>query len=203
MKSKVLESILANQSGMHSDMVTRFQKLRDCHLIGRSRGRNAEMLSTDEMVSGVLSMVAERPGFAGQVAIGLRNLKPAGAVEDAFATAPSLAAALRTVLEEDDVRSTLIDISLGDADRERAMPTSAAIRYHGSDGAIKTTQYVPATALSKFQKGAEIGFYRHDLFSTVNRETIITARLLDIVAAEARRWREYETLLGMASASAE
>ena len=78
MKSKTLENLLAHETGRLSEMVTRFQLLRDSNLLPKARGRNAEYLNANEIVSGILSTVASKPGFAAITAIGLRNLKPVG-----------------------------------------------------------------------------------------------------------------------------
>jgi hypothetical protein len=184
MKSKSLEMLLASESGLDSEMVTRFQKLRDNNLLSRSRGRNAEFLDADEIVSGILSMVASRPGFAALTAIGLRNLKPAGAQEDAFAGASTLAAALAAPLEDFALLATVKKVRLGDSDPDRRMPTSAEIEYRDGDK-VRITQYVPATCLTQFGKGKEKGFDRHELNQqSVAQEIVIVPRLLVRIARE-------------------
>src|SRR4051794_9174715 len=108
MKSKFLETLLARESGLYSDMVTRFQKLRDTSLLSKARGRNAEYLAPDEIAAGILSVVSERPGYAAITAIGLLRMQPVGMPEDAFGGAATLSQAIIRALEDDDLRKTLI-----------------------------------------------------------------------------------------------
>jgi hypothetical protein len=186
MKSKALAMLLAYESGLNSEMVTRFQKLREFNLLSKGRGRNAEFLNTDEVVSGILSMVADKTGMAATTVIGLRNLKPAGAQKDAFAGAPTLSAAIAAAIEDEALLATVRKISLGDSDPISSMATSAEIIYH-EGGEERTTQYVPATAVSLFQEGMEVGFDRHTLHKqSVSRELVITPRLLSKIAREIR-----------------
>jgi hypothetical protein len=186
MKSKSLEMLLAHESGLHSEMVTRFQRLREFRLISKGRGRNAEFLNTDEVVSGILSMVADKSGMAASTVIGLRNLKPAGAQEDAFARAPTLATAIAAAIEDETIRASVKRIYLGDSDPVSSMATSAEIVYEAGNYEC-VTQYVPGTAVSLFREGAEVGFDRHSLHKpSVSRELVITPRLLSSIAREIR-----------------
>ena len=68
-------------------MVQRFQKLREARMLPVSRGRNAEDIAAEAIVSGLLSIVAERPAFAAQVVNMLRHLRPVGGSAYAFAGA--------------------------------------------------------------------------------------------------------------------
>ena len=69
MKAKRLETILGTELAIgEAEMVQRFQKLRDMNLLPVSRGRNAEDITRDAIVSGLLSVIAERPGFAAMTA---------------------------------------------------------------------------------------------------------------------------------------
>ncbi len=187
MKSKSLETLLARESGLQSDMVTRFQKLRDSSLLSRSRGRNAEYLDTDEIVSGILSMVSCRPGFAALTAIGLRKLKPVGLPEDAFAKASSLAQAIKTMLSDSDLIGRVTEIRLGDSDPSKGMATTASITYTGDDGLDRVSQYVHETAVSLFQKGKEKTFNRLSLGFSVTRELVLSPQFLRRLAKEIER----------------
>jgi hypothetical protein len=183
MKSKTLETLLAHETGRHSEMVTRFQLLRDSNLLSKARGRNAEYLNADEIVSGLLSTVASKPGFAAMTAIGLRNLKPVGAQKDAFAGAATLAAALVAAISEETLCGTVTEVRLGDSTPDDRMATSAAIEYI-ADGEKRTTQYVPGTAHSLFQQGKEKEFDRRSLRPSIGQETFITARFLTRIARD-------------------
>jgi len=186
MKSKSLELLLAYESGLNSEMVTRFQKLREFNLISKGRGRNAEFLNIDEVVSGILSMVADKSGMAATTVIGLRNLRPVGAQKDAFARAPTLAAAIAAPIQDEALLATVKKIHLGDSDPISFMATSAEIIYQAGDYKC-VTQYVPPTAVSLFKEGGEVGFDRHSLHNqSVSRELVITPRLLSRIAREIR-----------------
>ncbi|MBT1155614.1 hypothetical protein J1C56_08405 [Aminobacter anthyllidis] len=194
MKSKTLEALLATESGFHSDMVTRFQKLRESSLLSRARGRNAEFLNVDEVVSGIFSMVSGKPGFAAMTAIGLRKLKPVGLPEDAFAQAPTLAAAIGAALQEPILLATVKEIRLGDRDPTKGMMTAAVVYSDGKNECVSL--YVPETALSLFAKGKEKEFDRLSLGLSVTQETILAPRLLEKIARGMTRARELAALEG-------
>ncbi|TIM06371.1 hypothetical protein [Mesorhizobium sp.] len=189
MKAKTLEGMLAAESGMQADMVTRFQRLREFNLLRRARGRNAEFLDADEVVSGLLSMVASRPGFAAVTASGLRRLKPVGNLEEAFAKSGSLAQALARALEDEETVKTVKHVRLGDSDSNTRCATSAEIAYD-EEGTLRTTQYMPDTALTLFGPGKAEGFDRLSVNAAVQRELVITGRLLRKVARAMRQARE-------------
>lgn len=189
MKAKTLEGLLAGESGMHSDMVTRFQKLREFNLLRRARGRNAEFLDADEVVSGLLSMVSARPGFAAVTAIGLRKLKPVGTSDDAFARSGSLAKALATALEDEVIAESVKHVRLGDSDSNSRSATSAEIVYD-CGGVLRTTQYMPETAKTLFGPGKGTDFDRLSHNASVQRELVITGRLLRMVARAMKQARE-------------
>lgn len=159
MKSKSLEAFLARESGQFSDMVTRFQKLRDFSLLSKARGRNAEYLSPEEVAAGVCGVVAERPGFATVTAIGLLNMRAVGLPEDAFGGAATLRSAIVKALTDDAVRETLVEIRLGDSDPRAHNSTTAAIAYRSGDQVL-TPHYIEDTAVSEFAKGKERTFNR-------------------------------------------
>lgn len=183
MKSKTLETLLAKETGLYSDMVTRFQKLRDFGYLPKARGRNAEFLETRHIVLGILSIVACKPGLTGPTVSGLRDLQPVGLPEDAFAGAPTLSAAIEAALKSDGLLSTIKEIRLGDSDPIQQMATSAEIVYTGG-----VTQYVPGTALSLFQKGMEKNFDRRTLGQlSVMQETVIAPRLLVRIVREMKQ----------------
>lgn len=194
MKSKTLESLLARESGLYSDMVTRFQRLRDSSLLSKGRGRNAEYLTPEEVAAGILSVVAERPGYAAVTAIGLASLKPVGVPEDAFGGAPTLRMAIVRALEDDALRETLVEIRLGDSDPQASNATTAAIVYLVGDE-VRTSYYIGATAVSQFFKGMEKTFNRPAMGKfTIKRETCISRHLLDRVAREMREAQRYREL---------
>jgi len=63
MIAKQLESFLSEEAATtelqrrsQSDLVQRFQSLRGCGLLPRGRGKNAEQLSANQVIAGLLSL---------------------------------------------------------------------------------------------------------------------------------------------------
>jgi len=183
MKAKHFEALLAADSGLASDIVTRFQSLRSFKLLPNSRGRNAENLEQEHVVSGILSLAADKPGFAGTTAIGLRSMKPVGLPEDAFAEAETLAAAISALLSDQALLDSLVEVRLGNSDPISKMATCASIIYRAPDG-VRTTHYVPRTALSLFHKGAEKDFDPGVMRRSVATDVIIYPRLFARISRE-------------------
>jgi hypothetical protein len=183
MQTKTLEMLLGHETGRSSEMVTRFQLLRDSNLLPRSRGCNAEFLSPDEIVSGILSTVASQPGFAAVTAIGLRKLTPVGAVAEAFAGAPTLAAALVAAITEKTLCESVTEVRLGDSTPDGQMATAAVIEFVAG-GEKRITQYVPARALSLLRRGRDKDFHLRSFRPSIGQETFITARLLNRIVKD-------------------
>lgn len=202
MKSKSLEAFLARESGQFSDMVTRFQKLRDSSLLSKSRGRNAEYLSPEEIAAGICGVVSERPGFAAVTAIGLLKMRAIGVPEDAFGNTTTLRNAIVKALTDDNVRETLIEIRLGDSDPQAHNPTTAAIVYRAGEEVL-TSFYISETAVSQFVKGREKTFNRGAMGDfSITRETVISHRMIDQLARsmkEADKYRSFEVQAEKAS----
>lgn len=83
MLAKRLEGLIANEyrysdiaQRTDAEMIQRFQKLRDSKLLPTSRGKNAEDLTNQAIVAGVLSIVTAKPGFAGLAAMPVRQKTP-------------------------------------------------------------------------------------------------------------------------------
>lgn len=195
MKAKSLETLLASESGLYSEMVTRFQAMRNFSRLPKSRGKHADILSTQEIVYGILSVVADKPGFAPTTAIGLYGMYPVGLPEDAFAGALTLGNALVELLENEDLRKSLIEVRLGDSDPRSRMSTTAAIVF-GRDGEIVQSQYIDKTALSLFHKGKEREFDRRSMGEfSISRETVIAPRFFNRLAQKIQEVRRYEALM--------
>ena len=112
MIAKALEARLGTELSVgEAEMVQRFQTLRDWRMLPLSRGRNAEHLTIDEIVSGVLSIVAERPAFAAQGVKMLRFLRSVGGPDNAFAAANTLGQALAAALSD----KALLELGAGDS----------------------------------------------------------------------------------------
>jgi hypothetical protein len=186
-RAKRLEVLLGSGLGIgDAEMVHRFQKLRDHCLLPLSRGRNADDITIDAIVSGVLSVVDARPGFAGLAASTLRDLRPVGTPDNAFAQAPTLAAALRAALDDDAVLTTITEIRLTSGEVYPQCFGRAAIFYHVAGGEERVTYFVGKTAVSLFKPGKEADYDPRDLISSMIRETTIFPDILKEIAREAK-----------------
>jgi hypothetical protein len=187
MNAKRLETILADEfAAAEAEMVQRFQKLRDAGLLPVSRGRNAAQVSRDQIVSGLLSMVSHRPGSAGAAATLLRGLVPVGGPDVGFAGASTLAQALRLALGDRAVLDSIFEIRVTDSDIHPGAAGRAVVFYLAGE-VEHVTYYVPRTATSLLQPGAEQTYDPMDLVSSVIRETVMAPRLLTRIASELAR----------------
>lgn len=186
MRAKRLEAILGNGLKIgEPEMVQRFQKLRDNRLLPVSRGRNAEDITTDEVVSGLLSVIDERPGFAGQTSTMLRNLRPVGTAANGFAKADTFGMALRSALDTDTLLNSIDEIRVSSSEIYTSCFGRGAIFYR--DGRKeRVTYYVGATAISLLQLGKENEYDPRDLISSMIRETTIFPHVLKTIMREMR-----------------
>jgi hypothetical protein len=188
MKAKQLETTIGSELGLgEAEMVQRFQSLRDMRLLPVSRGRNAEHLTRSGIVSGLLSVVAERPGFAGLTTKILRGLRPVGGPKRAFAQAETFAGALEAALDNETLLSSVLEIRITDNEVYTNSNGRGVIVYR-RDGADyeQETHYVRSEAVSLLQDGAEETYDPRDLISSMIRETVIYPHILKRIAYEVR-----------------
>lgn len=191
MRAKRLEAILGNGLGVgEAEMVQRFQKLRDNRLLPVSRGRNAEDITTEAIVSGLLSIVDERPGFAAMTVTVLRSLRPVGTPDRAFAEAATFGGALRAALEDGALLDTIVEIRVSNSEIYANSQGRGAI-FYAKGGEERVTYYVGATAVSLFQPGRELDYDPRELISSMIRETVVFPAILKKIMREARRTEEY------------
>jgi hypothetical protein len=192
MRAKRLEAILGTGLKIgEPEMVQRFQKLRDNRLLPTSRGRNAEDITTDEVVSGLLSVIDERPGFAGLTASILRSLRPVGTPADGFAKAATFGAALRAALDTNTLLNTVTEIRVSNSEIYTNCFGRGAIFYR--DGSKeRVSYYVGSTAISLLQPGKETDYDPRDLISSMIRETIIFPHILKIIMHEMQQTDAYD-----------
>jgi hypothetical protein len=184
MRAKRLEAILGSEfAAGEAEMVQRFQKLRDNRLLPVSRGRNAEDVSRDEIVSGLLSMVASRPGFAGNTTIALRSLAPVGGPDANFAKAATFAEALHALLTDTKLLDSVVEIRITDSEIYTNSFGRGTI-YYRADGKDRVTNYVGRTAVSLLQPGMEKDYDPRDLISSVIIEVVILPRVLKRIVCE-------------------
>ncbi|MGP0059166.1 MAG: hypothetical protein ACLPID_07760 [Beijerinckiaceae bacterium] len=195
MIAKQLETILGAELKIaEAEMVQRFQKLRDIRLLPVSRGRNAEDITPNAIVSGLLSIVAERPAFAGQVANLLRHLRPVGGSINAFAKAETFGQALLAALDDESLLNSVTEIRVSDSEIYRNANGRAVIYYSDGDDEF-VTFYVPSAAVSLLQPGKENDYDPRDLISSMIRETVILPRVLQKIMRQVRDDKQHALLM--------
>jgi hypothetical protein len=196
MKAKELETILGEEMDIgEGEMVQRFQKLRDMRQLPVSRGRNAEHITSDAIVSGLLSVVAGRPGFAGMTTNFLRGLRPVGGSEKAFAQADTFAAALKAALDDEAFLNSVAEIRITDSEVYTNSHGRGVIIYR-ADGGEQATYYVHRDALTLQQPGAEKAYDPRDLISSMIREVVVFPDVLKRIARQVRQEEDYTRLVG-------
>jgi hypothetical protein len=186
MKAKQLEAMIGSEMGIgEAEMVQRFQKLRDMQLLPVSRGRNAEHLTRSAIASGLLSVVAERPGFAGMTTRILRGLRPVGGPSAGFAQADTFAAALEAALQDEVLLDSVTEIRITDSEVYTNSNGRGVIFYRNSDRE-QATYYVRAECLTLIAAGAEASYNPRDLISSMIREVVVFPHVLKRIARQVR-----------------
>lgn len=191
MIAKRLEGLVGGAAKRgEAEMVQRFQKLRDFGLLPKSRGKNADDLSPDEIVSGILSIVAARPGYAGLTAKFLKGLRPVGGTGASFASADSFGQAIQALFIDAHALDSLVEVRVSDSEVYTNSNGRAVIVYR-ADRQEKTAYYVRKEAVSLMQAGAEKSYNPHDLISDVITETIFLPRLFNWIDRELTKQRRH------------
>jgi hypothetical protein len=197
MKAKQLEAIVGTELGLgEAEMVQRFQRLRDMQLLPVSRGRNAEHLTRAGIVCGLLSVVAERPGFAGQTTKILCGLRPVGGPKKGFGQAATFAEALEAALNNETLLNSVLEIRITDSEIYTNSNGRGVIVYRrDGDDCEHKTYYVRSQAVSLLQEGAEETYNPRDLISSMIRETVVHPHILKRIAHEVREVERHVELL--------
>jgi hypothetical protein len=196
MIAKRLQTILGAELNVgEAEMVQRFQKLRDERMLPVSRGRNAEDITPEATLSGLLSIVAERAPFTAQVVRMLKGLRPVGGSTNAFVGADTFGSALLAILSDQATLDTVTEIRLSDSEVYRNAQGRAAIFYTQDDEEL-VTYYVSATAVSQLQPGME---NQHDprlLIRSIIREIVIYPQVLHKIMRQIRDDEQHRGLMG-------
>ena len=192
MIAKQLEAVLSAEAAKtefshraHADMVQRFQSVRGYGLLPRGRGKNAQHLTYKEAAAGILSLVADKPGWGGHAAKILFGLKPVGGVDASFKGAPTFGGALIDILQNEDALNSVLDVRASGSEIYTNGHGRGTITYM-KEGETRTAHYVGALATSLMGRGAEKGFDPRSLISTTIKETVFFPRLFERVAREMR-----------------
>lgn len=172
MIAKRLESLIADTANCsETEMVQRFQKLRNFNLLPKSRGKNADNLSHDEIVSGILSVVTARLGYAGVTSKFLKDLRPVGGPEASFAKAENFGKAIEALFDDPDSLESLLEIRVSDSEVYTNSHGRAVVVYRCGEKE-KVAYYVRREALSLMQPGSEKSYKPRELISALITETV-------------------------------
>jgi hypothetical protein len=187
MKAKQLEAILGEEMRVgEAEMVQRFQTLRNMQLLPVSRGRNAEHVTLDAVVSGLLSVAAERPGLAAMTTKSLRGLRPVGGAAKAFARAETFSAAILAALKDSVLLETVTEIRITDSEMSTNSHGRATIFYRASE-VERATYYVRGENLTLLGAGAEKIYNPRAFMSSMIREVVVFPQVLKRIAQEIQR----------------
>lgn len=150
----------------------RFESLRAYRLLPLGRIRNSQHLTHEQIVSGILSIVASNVGYSGHTALILKALKPVGGVKASFNKRETFGAALEVILKnEDDVLEHLVKVSVSDSEIYTNSHCRAAIHYMLA-GQDKVAYYVDRHAVSLLRDGAEKNYDPSEITSSVINEIV-------------------------------
>src|SRR5882724_6317703 len=179
MLAKRLESLIANEyrntdiaRRTDAEMIQRFQCLRDYDLLPTSRGKNAEDLSEQGIVAGLLSIVTRKPAFTGVAVKALMNLRPVGGRNASFENSETFGAALAALVKEEGAIQRLLEVRISDSEIYTNAHGRGVIIYKDKDSrSEKSAYYVHQNALSLMGAESEKTFNPRDLISSMITET--------------------------------
>lgn len=154
-----------------SDLKERFERLRGNALLPVGRRKNVQHLTPKQVAAGILSVVAEQPGFAGTVCISLLGLRPVGGVAASFAQSGTFGEAIESLISGGSDVGSLIQVRASASEIYTGSYCRASIEYVARD-LRKVTHYVGSTAIGAQRPGAETTFNPNDSISTITVETI-------------------------------
>lgn len=143
---------ISNQPWGH--VAKRFESLRAYGLLPRGKVRNSQHLNPEEIVAGILSIIASNIGFAGHTALILKGLRPLGGENASFFKTETFCKALEKILTDESALNSLIKVSISDSEIYTNSHCRAAI-YYKINGEEKVAYYLPGNGFSLLREGAE------------------------------------------------
>jgi hypothetical protein len=193
MLAKTLEYIVTNTAHRSpTEMVQRFQKLRDCDALPTSRGKHAEHLTQKQIAAGILSIVPIKIGYT-MFATSLLKLIPFNGKAHSFFHASNLEEAIGKIIEDDDAYHAFLEL--------RATTTQtigvhsapeASITYLNCEGKEQTVYFVYETYLSYVSEKNEKIYNPRSMLRQVAEETVYYKGIFEKVRRELRRDKERE-----------
>lgn len=161
----------------------RFVALRGSGLLPRGRQKNAQNLSTKEIVAGILSLAAENPNYAGHAAKILSDLRPVGGVDASFHNSATFGSAIEGMLVNPDRIKSIVDVRISLNEINTNSHGRCVITYV-EDNQLKTAYFVSHLAVSLLQKGAEATFTPTALVSSAIIEQVLFPRFFKRIHEE-------------------
>lgn len=155
MIAKRLETMLNIAAGKAQsvDTVRRFQALREVGLLPTSRGQHADAISAEQAAAGLLSIVSQRPSYAGLTAKVLLGLQPVGGKGHSFRKAETFSSALSMILGDTEIAKSVVEVGASDSAFATNDPGRGAVEYVDG-GTTKVAYFVHRTAISLLQPAA-------------------------------------------------
>ncbi len=161
---------ISNQPWGHVSQ--RFESLRAYGLLPKGRVKNSQHLTNEQLVSGVLSIIASKVGFSGHTALILKALKAVGGPKASFHKKETFCEALEAIFQnEDDALENLIKVTVSDSEIYTNSHCRAAIHYM-LDGQERVTYYVDRHASSLLCEGAEKDYDPSKITSSVINDIV-------------------------------
>lgn len=180
----------------------RFESLRGCNLLPRGRENAGVRLSNEQIANAVLGFAHPMPGMAGHASLILGELRPVGGSSVSFSGAPTLKAAVATLVGATNANSNLLRLTLS-VERDFGGDEYAAVIYFRANSRAKAVSFVSKHAFSLLGHGADEG-YEHErlnrltavqrslsprFFQDLSRHVAISRQLDRPFKTD---WREYE-----------
>ena len=203
MRAKELQQILASEaapktlSGQpYADVALRFRNLQRYGLLPKNLGKNTTHLSDSQLAAALLSIIAATPEYSGLTAKVLMGLKPVGGSAASFWESSTFGGAIAALFAYEHALDSVVEIRISDGEVFTNAYGHAAIIYRSGEDQ-KIAYYVPSTAISLFQAGAEAAYDPAKTISTVHAETIIRPNLFRKIMRERKRLQAREAALAL------
>lgn len=196
MYAKNLERLLAELmessdfSHVGPEFQARFESLRGHGRLPAGRDKRGQALTSQQIAAAVLGLVTPMPKWAGHAATVLRGFRPVGRPESAFGKTATLVEAIALLLDDKNQRTKLIRVSLSGAEGGMNSNGFASVMFE-EDGRCLRTDYVPSTAYTDIQPGADGESDHEKRFAPVSRELSLNRTFFERLAREMELARLY------------
>lgn len=165
------------------DISGRFDSLRSYALLPRGRENRAKTLSSKEIAAAILGLAPTNAKWAGHAAKILGDLRPVGGVTASFHEAPTLSAALETILTKEAALDELVNITFSTAEIFTNSHGLTTLIYE-QGGIRKLVSFVSKMALTLMQRGAEQTFNYTQMNSHSSRSLVLNQSFFSKLRSE-------------------